>query len=199
MSKEHKRKIGLSNSKVMREKWADKEYRKKQTEAQKGHFISDEFREKCSKRMIGKKYAVGHTPWNRGIPMTNEIKEILGIKAKLRIGAKSPNWKGGINPDHQRQARHLSAGGKYTNVQWETLKKKYNFMCLCCKQQEPFIKLTVDHIIPFSVWTEWAKENNPDFGGNDIENIQPLCLACNKSKFTKIIDYRELTTGTKDD
>ena len=46
-------------------------------------------------------------------------------------------------------------------------------------KQEPFIKLSVDHIVPLSLG-----------GSNDISNIQPLCRACNSIKWAKIIDFR---------
>ena len=103
-------------------------------------------------------------------------------------GEKHPNWKGGISfqkgyhtPwEEAYRARKLKAEGSYSFQQWEELKKKYNYMCLCCKQQEPFIKLTADHIIPLTKG-----------GSNDIGNIQPLCRSCNGRKFVSSIDYRE--------
>jgi 5-methylcytosine-specific restriction endonuclease McrA len=53
----------------------------------------------------------------------------------------------------------------------------YNGKCLRCSQAKP---LTVDHVMPLSMG-----------GTNDIANIQPLCHACNASKGTRTIDYRE--------
>ena len=68
--------------------------------------------------------------------------------------------------------------GSHTLSEWQKLKEKYNYLCLCCKKQEPFIKLTEDHIVPLSL------------GGTDyIENIQPLCLSCNDRKWIKVINY----------
>ena len=75
-----------------------------------------------------------------------------------------------------RKARLRGSPGSYTKKQWEQLCEHYQHRCLCCHRQEP---LTADHIIPVSKG-----------GVNTIDNIQPLCMPCNSSKGTKIIDYR---------
>lgn len=78
-----------------------------------------------------------------------------------------------------RRTRKRNASGSYTAAEWQALKEKYDFTCLCCGRREPEIKITVDHIIPIVKG-----------GSNNIENLQPLCLSCNSSKQAKTIDYR---------
>lgn len=114
------------------------------------------------------------------------IKRCQNCYFKTRIGENNNLWKGGISKQkgydtfiqQNREARKKGNGGSYTLEEWNALIKKFNYMCLCCKRQEPQIKLTVDHIIPISKG-----------GRNDIKNLQPLCFNCNARKHAKHIDY----------
>jgi len=108
------------------------------------------------------------------------------IDTKLKPGAEHYAWKGGVSKQKgyghaykmAYRARKFKAEGTYSPQQWSDLKKKFGYMCLCCKQVEPFITLTADHIIPLSVG-----------GSNSIDNIQPLCASCNSRKYNKIINF----------
>lgn len=124
-----------------------------------------------------------HPPPRLGKKASLETRKKLSLS---KLGARAPRWKGGItfNRNYKRMkkmeylGRKYSAEGNHTKQDWEELKRIYNYMCLCCKQQEPFIKLTEDHIVPLSK------------GGSDkISNIQPLCMSCNSIKNTKIISF----------
>lgn len=80
--------------------------------------------------------------------------------------------------NENRRANKNKVIGQFIANEWEELKMKYEYKCLCCGK--PNVNLTVDHIIPISVG-----------GPNTIDNIQPLCQSCNSSKSIQIIDYRE--------
>lgn len=64
----------------------------------------------------------------------------------------------------------------HTQQEWDALCAHYEQRCLRCGQVKP---LTEDHVTPLSRG-----------GSNAIENIQPLCLDCNRWKRDQTIDYR---------
>ncbi len=81
--------------------------------------------------------------------------------------------------EQRRRALKASNGGSFTAVEWEALKATCKYTCLCCRKQEPDIKLAADHVIPITKG-----------GTSNIDNIQPLCKSCNSSKGTRSTDYR---------
>lgn len=78
--------------------------------------------------------------------------------------------------EQRRRAREALAPGSFTPAEWRAMCEHYGHRCLCCGVVKP---LTPDHVIPLSKG-----------GSNDIANIQPLCLDCNRRKGTKSTDYR---------
>lgn len=120
---------------------------------------------------------------HRGRKKTDEEKR---KNSEAHKGEKAAMWKGGVSlvsgyqsfMTRRYKIRKIENGGSHTMQEWEDLKRFYNFMCLCCKQQEPFIKLTEDHIVPISRG-----------GSDDISNIQPLCRSCNSIKGVKTVNY----------
>lgn len=104
-------------------------------------------------------------------------------------GINNPNYRHGLSKkrsylvvyESRRRARLRNSLGNHSPLDWIRLKIKYKYMCLCCKKQEPEIKLTQDHIIPLIK------------GGTDyIENIQPLCQSCNSRKSVNIVNYMKI-------
>lgn len=167
---------------------------KKMSKANIGKVLSDECRKKISLALKGKPQ-----PWQKG---RKQSKEEIEKRVNPCRKEKHWNWKGGCSTDKEyiakqnkiwalnnrelcrfyarkRSAMRKGAVGSHTLKEWNDLKELYGFMCLCCKQTEPEIKLTEDHIIPLSRG-----------GTNYIDNIQPLCQPCNMRKFVKTIDYR---------
>lgn len=71
--------------------------------------------------------------------------------------------------------------GTFTQQQWLDVCNQYNNQCLRCACNN--CALTIDHVLPISKG-----------GTNTIDNVQPLCMACNLSKGTKHIDFRNQAT-----
>lgn len=141
----------------------------------------------CSRTCCGLSFR-GRPGWNkggtypemRGRKFTEEHRRKIGDSKR---GNKSYNYKGGYENKMMhvrlRRALKLGARGSHTSQDWEILKNRFNYMCLCCKQHEPQIILTEDHIVPLSLG-----------GSHDISNIQPLCQSCNSRKALKTVDFR---------
>ncbi len=140
---------------------------------------------KVTKLNKGKKRPPFSKEWRQKMSDSQKKKIVSEqTKAKLRRWTKEKryNWKGGYENklylNRQRLLTKKNAMGAHTLIEWQNLKRKYNYMCLCCKQFEPEITLSVDHIVPLSK------------GGSDfITNIQPLCRSCNSRKYDKIINF----------
>lgn len=164
-------------------------------------YLQWEKRKFCSPHCARKNPILGkHTAWNKGRKWEESVKKKVsqsrlgkclgnqnakGHKPNCTTFGKMenhPHWLGGISKGEnkreyyrkkclERVARKNDAIGSHTLEEWLSIKIKYGFMCLCCKKNEPEIKLTEDHIIPLSR------------GGSDyIGNIQPLCGSCNSIK-----------------
>lgn len=152
---------------------------------------------------IETQFKKGQISWNKGLKFpewsginnpfygkkhTKEALEKMSKAQDGRVGELAANWKGGYVYDKRYS---MNMKGTFTKKEWENLKRKYNFMCLCCKQQEPFIKLEADHVIPVASWDAWIIDHTEiTYKCGEIQNIQPLCRNCNARKFTKVIDYR---------
>jgi 5-methylcytosine-specific restriction endonuclease McrA len=81
------------------------------------------------------------------------------------------------NNNRKRRAAKHASRGNFTAKEFEELCERYGNRCLSCGSTG--VVLEVDHIVPLT-------RGGPD----DIDNIQPLCGTCNRSKFVKAVDYR---------
>jgi len=169
--------------------------------------ITEEHKRKigeANKISVKRYYANGGVPWNKKSPVFVKC-ETCGVEFQIKPARitrarfcslschakkKFTNRGHGLSRTkeyrkiYQQKRRFLEYGsdGSYSFKEWEILKVTTNYRCVNCGEQEPDIKLTVDHIIPLS------KQ-----GINIIKNIQPLCRKCNLIKGGKIIDFMKLS------
>lgn len=119
-----------------------------------------------------------------------EIRKKYREENRLRINAESLAWyhkhseaykytpemysrrKDRYRIERQkRRARLLGAPGSFTPKQWQHVVNIFENRCVSCRKERP---LAADHKVPLSRG-----------GHNSIDNIQPLCRACNTSKHTR--------------
>ena len=77
---------------------------------------------------------------------------------------------------HRRVAGKGDERGSFTAEEWLRLCEQYDNKCALCGYERP---LTPDHVVPVYMG-----------GPNTIDNIQPLCKACNMAKYRTAADYR---------
>ena len=85
----------------------------------------------------------------------------------------------------KRAADYGYTGEHFTEAEWWAPLELYGGVCFACgtapgPETPPEEGLTVDHVVPLTLG-----------GSNAIENIQPLCAACNNEKGATVRDYRE--------
>jgi 5-methylcytosine-specific restriction endonuclease McrA len=77
--------------------------------------------------------------------------------------------------------------GRVTLEQWLMILEKYEHRCLKCKMKEAESvtgRLTMDHVVSLR-----------NGGLHNADNIQPLCIWCNKGKQDRDFDYRPESYG----
>lgn len=155
-----------------------KEWRKKKPEYSKiwyqEHKDEESIKNKIRYMENPDKYCIKAKKWHQeNLERSNEYRRLYSKVWRQSHLEKSCNYR------KDRYRREKLASGEFTEVDFDLLKHKYNYTCLCCGKAEPNIKLVADHVVPLSLG-----------GNNNVENRQPLCVDCNRKKNAKTIDYR---------
>jgi len=116
--------------------------------------------------------------WKANNPELAESFRIVDEPDKIKRQAvrwRKENYERTQVVEANHRAKEKGIPGIITVEEWKALKGSVNSICPCCGA---IAGLEVDHINPICKG-----------GPNTIENLQPLCKPCNKSKFTKTIRY----------
>lgn len=171
MTEEHKTKIGITNKKIMLEKWKNLEYRDMMSRSHIGHKPSPEVIEKFRQRMIGNKNCLGRKiseEHKQAIREANTGK-VVSLETRKKIGdahrgEKCSFWKGGI----AKEGDIVRSSLEY-KLWRKSVFKRDDYTCQECNKRGG--KLEVDHIKPFSRFPELRLE---------LDNGRILCVPCHK-------------------
>ena len=105
---------------------------------------------------------IGKTPWNKGKPWPDEIKEKLSGPRDRLVGAGNPNWKGGID----QLIRGIRRSREYKR--FKMFIRKRDKVCVLCGSS---VRLHVDHMKSFTYFPELRFEPS---------NGRLLCFECHK-------------------
>lgn len=82
-----------------------------------------------------------------------------------------------IIANHRVRARRAGLLATLTVAEWMTLVEQCGYRCLACGDQPD--TLSIGHVIPHSRGGPLTRDN-----------VQPLCMPCNRAQGSKTIDYR---------
>lgn len=143
----------------------------------------------CDKERSGKWYDVNRERsiftalrWKKNNPVKNRLsalryqkKHYKKVIVKIHAWFKShPHVKKAAQVN--RRGKERNAGGRISGKERELLFATAKNRCLKCGSEH---KLSLDHIVPVALG-----------GKTEFSNMQVLCMSCNMSKGTKVIDYR---------
>ena len=92
----------------------------------------------------------------------NEVNQSKGKASKAKNNLKKSTAK-------PKKSRYISSTVRFAIL------NRDNYRCLACGANAKETKLQIDHIIPISKG-----------GSNNIENLQTLCIDCNRGKSDKL-------------
>jgi len=121
-------------------------------EQNKGRKASEETKRKMSISQKRRKHPTGHKQTEEHKEKTRQagLARVANGTFRNQYGGYKGGYQNKLQHVKRRRVQKLNIAGSHTLQEWEELKKKYNYMCLCCKRYEPEITLSEDHIVPIT-------------------------------------------------